>query len=104
MFKLIRKYILILKINKALGFKLNSQQVVYVFKNKDVFTSRVQGKTTAYIIKLLISEKEIDKRMLKEGYYSDREFGLSYNKVFEREFYLIERKLRRYGIKIARVV
>lgn len=103
MFKFIKNKILVYKINKALEFKLNDQQIKFIFEDKNVFTGRVQGKTTAFIIKLLISKSEIDVRALSQGYYSDESFGIGYIKFFEKEFYLIEEKLRKVGIKTAKL-
>lgn len=59
-FVFLRRLLLILRINKALGIRLYLWQIDYIFFDKeipsDVLNKRVTGETTARILKILLSK------------------------------------------------
>lgn len=90
-------------IEEALGFKLYDWQKDYIFSNPVPFTmgGRRIGLTTAYIIKLIISEGPPIRlgRIENVRHICDSDNGINYLKWFEYEFTDIYYKLSHTKLK-----
>jgi len=97
---------LILKIEKALGFKLNTMQYKYLFTEEHCnWKGRKSGYTTAYMINLALNKDiEIKFGNLRQGGYNDEYHGNNYNHWFYYEFIKIREQLSLAGLDVVKII
>lgn len=93
------------QIEAALGLKLYPSQISYLVGDFIFCGGRSTGRTTAYMIKLALSEGEPLTTNLKYGgnLIPDGYHGPRYYDWFRKEFLEVHRKLTEYGFKTRRL-
>lgn len=96
----------ILKIEKALGFKLYPAAIRYLNTNEQyIWYGRACGRTTAYILRLVLQkDMTIELKDLRNGKYADEIHGPNYPFWFYNEFMKIRRLLKNEGIEVIKVI
>lgn len=80
---------LIPKIEESLGFKLHQPVIDYLTEDKITFNNngRIQGKTTAHILKQILDRDYCPCINLKELRYSDRYADMNPNRDYKSFYY-----------------
>lgn len=93
-------------IEEALGFELHDNQINYLINKDNLIGGRMTGKTTAYCIRLALSEGPVIDLRVPER-YSDG-WTLENQRVYARshfrhEFMKVREKLEKYGFAVREV-
>lgn len=93
------------KIEKALGYKLYPMVIRYLTTDEKChWNGRAYGKTTAYIIKLVLEkDREIKLSELKMGVYNDEIHDINYNHWFRNELIYIRNLLQMEGFDVIKI-
>ena len=94
---------MILKIEKALGFKLYPLVIDYLNNKECDFIGRKSGLTTAYILKLLLKKNETIKLRDIGKRYIDSIHGTHYPSWFKHEFMKTRDLLMSNGIEVIKI-
>lgn len=96
MFKWIKRQILIWRVNRTLNIKLRKDQIDYIFFDKPyVLQGRRNGKTLAYILKILLNDGKYHIIDIKPD---ERGLNIEYRRFFRRWFKEIYIKLKDKGL------
>lgn len=93
---------MVLRIEKALGFKLYPLVIDYLNNKECEFNGRMSGLTTAYILKLLLQKDTIKLRDIGTKYI-DSIHGTHYPSWFKHEFMNTWNLLISNGIEVAKI-
>ena len=92
---------MILKIEKALGFKLYPNVIQYLNEDIDwIWEGRKTGRTTAYILKLVLRKDKIISLNDIGNTYIDAILNRNYPSFFRHEFIKIRKILMSEGIQV----
>lgn len=92
MFKLIKRKILIHKVNKCLGIKLRKDQINCIFKNHVYVMGERTGKTLTHILKVLLNEGVYDFKNLPTDEVRGMGYRSWYLKWFREIYYKLKEK------------
>lgn len=96
MLKWLKRQILIWRVNKTLDIKLRKDQIDYIFFDKPyVLQGRRNGKTLAYILKILLNDGRYHIVDIKPD---ERGLNIEYRHFFRKWFKEIYIKLKNKGL------